>query len=255
MQGLGQARPFQRLPPIHCHFLPKCLCSTLNLQREITMTDTKTLEYHIVPVTAFQQNCSLLVDPESRRAAIVDPGGDVTRILAKLDQVKAMPEKILVTHAHLDHAGAVATLAETLHLPIEGPHEGDQFWIDALAQQASMFGLPTAKSFKPDRWLHDGDQVTVGNITLDVRHCPGHTPGHVVFIHKPSKLAVVGDVLFQGSIGRTDFPGGDHETLLRSIKEKLLSLDEDVAFIPGHGPMSTMGEEKRSNPFVAGRYR
>ncbi|MFY7929004.1 MAG: MBL fold metallo-hydrolase [Oligoflexus sp.] len=219
------------------------------------MKDTAILEFHIVPVTAFQQNCSLLIDTQTRRVAIVDPGGDSSRILAKLDQVKAMPEKILVTHAHLDHAGAVAELAERLHLPIEGPHEGDQFWIDALAQQAAMFGLPNAKSFKPDRWLKDGDQVTIGQLTLDVRHCPGHTPGHVVFIHKPSKLAVVGDVLFQGSIGRTDFPGGDHETLLQSIKSKLLVLDDDLGFIPGHGPMSTIGEEKRTNPFVAGRYR
>lgn len=219
------------------------------------MADNTPLEYYIVPVTAFQQNCSILVDTASRRAAIVDPGGDLTSILTKLDQVKAMPEKILVTHAHLDHAGAVASLAETLHLPIEGPHQGDQFWIDSLAQQAQMFGLPSSGPFKPDRWLHDGDQVHIGTQSLDVRHCPGHTPGHVVFIHRPSKLAVVGDVLFKGSIGRTDFPGGDHETLLRSIKDKLMTLDEDVVFIPGHGPTSTIGEEKRMNPFVAGRYR
>lgn len=212
------------------------------------------MEYYIVPVTPFQQNCSLLVDPATRKAAIVDPGGDIELILAKLDQIKAMPEKILVTHAHLDHAGGVAKLSELLHIPIEGPHREDQFWIDGMEQQAKMFGFPPVKSFQPDRWLQDGDQVSVGSMTLHVLHCPGHTPGHVVFVHKESGLAAVGDVLFQGSIGRTDFPKGDYDTLIRSIKEKLLTLGDQVAFIPGHGPMSTMGEERRHNPFVSGRF-
>ncbi len=212
------------------------------------------MEYYIVPVTPFQQNCSILVDPKTRKAAIVDPGGESKRILDRLDAVKAMPEKILLTHAHIDHAGAAAELAELLHVPIEGPHRGDQFWIDQLGQQATMFGFPQAKSFVPSRWLDDNDQVTVGELTLKVFHCPGHTPGHVVFYHEDTGLALVGDVLFQGSIGRTDFPGGDYETLIRSIKTKLLSLGDQVAFVPGHGPMSTMGEERRSNPFVSGRF-
>ncbi len=212
------------------------------------------MKYYIVPVTPFQQNCSILVCEQSQKAAIVDAGGDRDTILKRLDELKVMPEKLLVTHAHLDHAGAVADLADILHIPIEGPHVDDQFWIDGLAQQAAMFGFPPARAFQPDRWLQQGDKVTFGEQSLEVLHCPGHTPGHVVFVHRPSQLAIVGDVLFQGSIGRTDFPKGDHETLIRSIQEKLLPLGDDVAFIPGHGPMSTMGAERRSNPFVAGRF-
>lgn len=212
------------------------------------------MQYYIVPVTPFQQNCSILVCETTQKAAIVDPGGDIERILKRLAELNVNPEKILITHAHLDHAGAAADLSDKLGIPIEGPHKEDQFWIDGLAQQAAMFGFTPARSFKPARWLSDGDEVTVGEQSLAVLHCPGHTPGHVVFFHQPSQLAVVGDVLFQGSIGRTDFPKGDYDTLIRSIKEKLLPLGDQVSFIPGHGPMSTMGAEKSSNPFIASRF-
>lgn len=209
------------------------------------------MKYAILPVTPFEQNCSFLVCEQSNKLAVVDPGGDMDRILAAIEQLGAEPEKILVTHAHIDHAGAVADLAEKLNLPIEGPHKEDQFWIDMLPQQSNMFQFPEAKAFTPDRWLEDGDTVTVGETTLDVLHCPGHTPGHVVFHQPQAKLAVVGDVLFAGSIGRTDFPKGNHEQLVSSIRGKLFPLGDDVAFIPGHGPMSTMGQEKQTNPFVA----
>ena len=186
--------------------------------------------------------------------AIVDPGGDLDKILEALQQVGGTPEKILVTHAHLDHIGAVAELAEKLDLPIEGPHTDDQFWIDMLPQQAQMMGFPASRPFTPTRWLEEGDTVTVGETRLQVRHCPGHTPGHVVFYQPESKLVVVGDVLFNGSIGRTDFPKGDFDTLVQAIKDKLLTLDDDVSFIPGHGPMSTIGHERANNPFVSGKH-
>ena len=209
------------------------------------------MKYAILPVTPFEQNCSFLLCENSGKLAIVDPGGDIERILAGIEQVGGTPEKILVTHAHIDHAGVVAELAERLSLPIEWPHQEDQFWIDMLPQQSQMFGFPPARTFTPDRWLEDGDTVTVGETELQVLHCPGHTPGHVVFYQPQAKLAVVGDVLFAGSIGRTDFPRGDHEQLVTSIRGKLFPLGEDVAFIPGHGPMSTMGHEQKTNPFVA----
>ena len=206
----------------------------------------------VVPVTAFQQNCSVAWDPATKRAAVVDPGGDVDRVLKLVEREGLTLEKILLTHAHVDHAGATAELARRLELPIEGPHEGDRFWIDALEEQGRMFGLPCEGAFEPTRWLHDRDTVTVGGLTLEVRHCPGHTPGHVVFFHAPSRLAIVGDVLFAGSIGRTDFPGGDHATLIRSIRENLFPLGDDVKFLPGHGPMSSFGHERRTNPYVSG---
>lgn len=212
------------------------------------------MEYHIVPVTPFQQNCTILACPNTKRAAIVDPGGDLDRITAELERRKLMPEKILLTHAHLDHAGGVADLVDLLHLPVEGPHKEDQFWIDLMEKQAAMYGWGPVRRFIPDRWLEQDCEVTVGDETLKVLHCPGHTPGHVVFFHEGSKLAVVGDVLFQGSIGRTDFPRGDYDTLIKSIKENLLPLGDDIDFIPGHGPMSTFGRERVSNPFVSGRH-
>jgi len=204
----------------------------------------------IVPVTPFEQNCSLLVCDETGKAAVVDPGGDIDEILGAVAEAGATVEKILLTHAHIDHAGATADLAAKLGVPIEGPHEGDRFWIEQLPEQGRMFGFPPAKSFTPDRWLHDGDTVTVGNTRLEVKHCPGHTPGHVVFFSPADRLAVVGDVLFQNSIGRTDFPGGNFRQLVDSIRGKLFPLGDDVAFIPGHGPMSTFGDERRHNPFV-----
>lgn len=209
------------------------------------------MKYRIVPVTPFQQNCAVLWCAESRKGAVVDPGGDLDQVLAAVHAEGVALEKILVTHGHLDHAGAVADLQERLGLPVEGPQREDRFWIDAMSEQCQAFGLPGGgRPFTPDRWLDDGDTVTVGEATLEVLHCPGHTPGHIVFFHRPSKLALVGDVLFRGSIGRTDFPRGDFDTLARSIREKLWPLGDGVAFIPGHGPMSTLGEERRSNPFV-----
>lgn len=212
------------------------------------------MRYQIVPVTPFEQNCTVLWCEKTRQAAVIDPGGDIERILRLLQDEQLTLTRILVTHGHIDHAGGVAALAERSGVPIEGPHAEDRFWIEGMSQQSKMFGFPNKRSFEPDRWLQDGDTVCFGEVELDVLHCPGHTPGHVVFFHAPSRLAQVGDVLFQGSIGRTDFPRGDHATLIRSIKERLFPLGDDVAFIPGHGPMSTFGEERRYNPFLSGRF-
>jgi len=209
------------------------------------------MKYAIVPVTPFQQNATVLWCPETMRAAVVDPGGDLDRILDVVRREGLILERVLVTHGHIDHAGGVADLAERSGVPIEGPHLDDRFWIDGMPQQSRMFGFPDVRSFTPDRWLTGGDTVQVGNQLLSVIHCPGHTPGHVCFYHEPSRLAIVGDVLFQGSIGRTDFPKGDYDTLIASIRERLLPLGDDVAFIPGHGPMSSFGEERRYNPYVS----
>lgn len=206
----------------------------------------------IIPVTSYQQNCSLIWCERTKKAALVDPGGDIPELLREVEERGLILERLLVTHGHLDHAGAVAELAEQLSLVVEGPHEADQFWIDGMAQQARMFGFPPARGFVPTRWLHDGDRVQIGEEELEVLHCPGHTPGHVVFFHRGERLAFVGDVLFQGSIGRTDFPRGDYDTLISSIQDKLFPLGDDVAFIPGHGPTSTFGDEKRHNPYVGG---
>ena len=210
------------------------------------------LHYTTIPVTAFAQNCSLLWCDETQQAAVIDPGGDLDRLLAEVKQRGVTLTQIWQTHAHIDHAGGTAELAETLHIPIIGPHPGDQFWIDGLAQQSKMFGFPPADVFTPTRWLHDGDTVTVGHCTLNVRHCPGHTPGHVVFHSPEIHRAFVGDVLFAGSIGRTDFPQGDHDTLIASITQRLWPMGDDTVFIPGHGPESTFGRERKSNPYVAG---
>lgn len=212
------------------------------------------MRYAIVPVTPFEQNCTIFWCENTRQAAVIDPGGDVERILGALDGEGLTLAKILVTHGHIDHAGGVAALAERTGVPIEGPHRDDAFWIDGMAQQSKMFGFPNVKGFVPTRWLQEGDKVCFGEVELDVLHCPGHTPGHIVFYHQPSHLAQVGDVLFQGSIGRTDFPKGDHEALLRSIKGKLFPLGDEVDFIPGHGPMSTFGEERKYNPFLGGPF-
>ena len=209
------------------------------------------MNHFILPVTPFEQNCSLIWDAESRRAAVVDPGGDVDEILAAIAARDLRVEKLLLTHGHIDHVGGTAELARRLGVPVEGPQHDDAFWLDQLPEQCRMFGFPDTPALRPDRWLADGDTVTVGDQVLEVVHTPGHTPGHVCFIHKPSKLALVGDVLFAGSIGRTDFPRGNHGALIRAIREKLFPLGDDFAFIPGHGPTSTFGEERRSNPFVA----
>lgn len=211
------------------------------------------MKYQIIPVTAFEQNCTLLWCEETRKAAVVDPGGDIARVLSIVQEKGLTLEKILLTHAHIDHAGGTAELATRAGIPIEGPHQGDQFWIDGLPQQSQMFGFPPAEVFTPDRWLDDDQTVMVGEQTLQVLHCPGHTPGHVVFYHPETELALVGDVLFNGSIGRTDFPQGDHDQLISSIREKLFPLGDNVTFIPGHGPTSTFGHERQTNPFVADR--
>lgn len=210
------------------------------------------LRYETIPVTAFQQNCSLLWCDRTLAAAVIDPGGEIDRITAAAARRGVRVEQILLTHAHIDHAGGTGALARALNVPIVGPHQGDRFWIDGMPQQARMFGMPPAEPFMPDRWLGDGDTVRVGEVTLAVRHTPGHTPGHVVFHDAESKRAFVGDVLFAGGIGRTDFPGGDYDTLIASITGRLWPLGDDTVFIPGHGPESTFGRERRSNPFVAG---
>ena len=205
----------------------------------------------IVPVTPFQQNCSVLKCEASGRGAIVDPGGDIDNILKAVEQLDAEVEKILLTHGHMDHCAASSALRDRLGVPIEGPGKADAFWIDQLPESCRMVGMPEAPPFEPDRWLEEGDTVTVGEQTLKVFHCPGHTPGHVVFLHEGVRLAWVGDVLFQGSIGRSDFPRGNHEQLVSSIRDKLFPLGDDITFIPGHGPTSNFGHERATNPFVA----
>lgn len=205
----------------------------------------------LCPVTSFQQNCTLIWCTETKKAAFVDPGGDVDRLLEVAEQNGVELEKILITHGHIDHAGGAAELSEKAGIPIEGPHKDDSFWIDTIEEDGPKWGLPDARKFSPDRWLEDGDHVTLGKLTFLVRHCPGHTPGHIIFFNQPTMLASVGDVLFQGSIGRTDFPRGDHGTLIQSITEKLWPLGNEVTFIPGHGQISTFGHERQSNPFVA----
>ena len=209
------------------------------------------MKYAIVPVTAYQQNCSILVCEETRAAAMVDPGGDVERLEAALQQLDVKLEKVLLTHGHMDHCAAADTIRQQYHVPIEGPHQDDRFWIDKLPEWCELSGFPHTDPFEPDRWLQQGDTVSFGHQQLAVYHCPGHTPGHVVFFHPEQKLAVVGDVLFQGSIGRTDFPKGDHDRLIDSIRNTLWPLGKDVTFIPGHGPMSTFAQERQTNPFVA----
>ncbi|HET8613102.1 MAG TPA: MBL fold metallo-hydrolase [Sphingomonas sp.] len=216
------------------------------------MTDARPeppLRAAIIPVTPLQQNCTLLWCTKTMRGALVDPGGDLPKLEAAVAQHGVTLEKILVTHGHIDHCGQAGVLAKRKGLPIEGPEEADRFWIARLADDGRQWSLP-GEPFEPDRWLKDGDMVTVGELELEVRHCPGHTPGHVVFRHAPSNFAIVGDVLFRGSIGRTDFPLGDHATLIASITRKLWPMGDGTLFVPGHGPTSTFGAERASNPFV-----
>lgn len=203
-----------------------------------------------LPVTPFQQNCSLVWDPATMRGAVVDPGGEIERILKAAAAKGVTIEKVLLTHGHLDHAGGAAGLARQLGVPIEGPHEDDRFLLEGLAEQGARYGFPGCENCEPTRWLKDGDTVTVGGATLGVRHCPGHTPGHVVFYNQYANLAFVGDVLFKGSVGRTDFPRGNHEQLVASITGRLWPLGDDMRFVPGHGETSTFGWERKTNPFV-----
>ncbi|HSP24439.1 MAG TPA: MBL fold metallo-hydrolase [Saliniramus sp.] len=204
----------------------------------------------IVPVTPFEQNCTIIWDDETKKGAVIDPGGDMPRIEGAIAELGVTIEKIIVTHGHVDHICAVADLRDKLNIPVEGPHKADAFLIDNLPTTAANYGMHGVRSFTPDRWLDEGDTVEIGGMTFDVLHCPGHSPGSVVFVQKEQRFALVGDVLFRGSVGRTDLAGGDTDTLIASIKDKLLPLGDDVNFICGHGPMSTIGEERASNPFL-----
>ncbi len=212
---------------------------------------SETLQAVIVPVTPFQQNCSVIWNRQNGRGALIDPGGDIDRLVEVLEEHEVTLEKILLTHGHLDHASATATLAERFDVPVEGPHRDDDFLLQSLPKQGEKYGFTWARACTPDRWLENGDQVSVADMVFDVVHCPGHTPGHVVFFHEPSRLAFVGDVLFHGSIGRTDLPRGNHMDLINSIRERLWPLGEDVRFVPGHGGMSTFGNERKTNPYVS----
>jgi glyoxylase-like metal-dependent hydrolase (beta-lactamase superfamily II) len=207
------------------------------------------LKAAIIPVTPLQQNCTLLWCTATMRGAFVDPGGDLPRLKTAAAQAGVTIEKILLTHGHIDHCGSAGILAEELSVPIEGPHEADIYWIDRLAEDGAKYGI-AGRPFEPSRWLVDCDQASVGELTFDVRHCPGHTPGHVVFHHPESKLALVGDVLFKGSVGRWDFPHGNQQDLIASISKRLWPMGDETAFVPGHGPMSTFGHERKTNPFV-----
>jgi glyoxylase-like metal-dependent hydrolase (beta-lactamase superfamily II) len=206
----------------------------------------------IVPVTPLQQNCTLLWCTKTMRGAFTDPGGDLPRLTAAAAQAGVTIEKILLTHGHIDHCGSAGIFAEELGVEIEGPHKADMFWIEKLGTEGPKYGIQ-GRPFVPARWLNDGDTVTVGELTFNVRHCPGHTPGHVVFHHPESKLAIVGDVLFKGSIGRWDFPMGNHRQLIESITQRLWPMGGDTAFVPGHGPMSTFAHERATNPLVGDR--
>lgn len=208
------------------------------------------LKVTVVPVTPFAQNCSIVACTATNRAAIVDPGGDLPRIREAIEKLKVNPEKILLTHGHIDHAGAAAELAESLNLPIEGPDERDGFLLENLEQQGARFGITDVRNVKPTRWLVEGETVSIGDLTFSVLHVPGHTPGHLVFVNTPARFALVGDTLFQGSVGRTDFPYGSHDELIGGIKGKLLPLGDDVTILPGHGPASTIGAERKGNGFL-----
>ena len=212
------------------------------------------MKFQIIQVTPFQQNCTLMWDESTNQAAVVDPGGDVDKIVSVLEQRGLTLQKVLVTHGHLDHCGAAKDLADKFNVPIEGPNEADAYLLAELAtNQTRMWGLPAGTPFTPDRWLNQGDTVAVGSQTLQIFHCPGHSPGHIVFYHEPTKVAISGDVLFAGSVGRTDLPKGDMAALTKAIRENLYTLGDEVQFIPGHGPVSTIGSERRNNQFVRDR--
>jgi hydroxyacylglutathione hydrolase len=206
----------------------------------------------IVPVTLFEQNCTIIWHEPSKKAVVIDPGGDVPRIQAAIEQSKVTVEKIWLTHGHIDHVGGAAELRDALKVPIEGPHRTDKFLLDNVVMSGGRFGITGVRDFEPDRWLNEGDQVSIGELTFDILHCPGHSPGSVVYFSNEMRFAHVGDVLFNGSVGRSDIPGGNHSTLIKSIKDKLLPLGDDVAFICGHGPGSSIGHERLTNPFLTG---
>lgn len=205
----------------------------------------------IVPVTPLQQNCSIVWCEETMNAAIVDPGGDPDVIASAVEQTGVTVEKVLLTHGHVDHAAAATEVAEDFKVKIEGPTEADIPLLQSLGEHGAKYGIQ-GRPCNPDRWLVHGDTVTVGKLSFEVRHCPGHTQGHVIFLYEPQKIAIVGDVIFQGSIGRTDLPGGDHDQLLASIRDHVLTLDDDWGFLPGHGPTSSIGQERGTNPFLQG---
>ena len=209
------------------------------------------LKAAIITVTPFQQNCSVIWKEDTKIAAVTDPGGDLELIEKFIEDQNLTLSKIFITHGHLDHAAEAKTLADKFNVVIEGPQIEDEFLTSTLETQGKAYGMPNAQNFVPDRWLNEGDQIELDGEKLDVYHCPGHTPGHVIFHHIESKLAIVGDVLFQGSVGRTDLPGGNMEALISAIREKLLPLGDDITFIPGHGPISTLGQERLTNPFIA----
>jgi len=209
------------------------------------------LKAKLIPVTPLQQNCSLIWCDETGEGAFVDPGGEVDRLLAVAEKHEIKITKLLLTHGHLDHAGGAHDISEKLGVEIFGPHKDDQFWLDQIEQHAAEYGIPGLRNCVPHHWLQEGDEVALGNLVLQVIHCPGHTPGHVVFFDAQTHVAFVGDVIFKGSIGRTDFPRGNHQDLLDSITQKLWPLGDKVTFVPGHGGLSTFGAERQSNPFVA----
>ncbi|MBB1271376.1 MULTISPECIES: MBL fold metallo-hydrolase [Psychromonas] len=204
----------------------------------------------VIPVTPYQQNCSLVICETTKKAAIVDPGGEVERILAAVKNNNVTVDKIILTHGHLDHVGGTEPLMQRLNVPVIGPEKEDTFWLETLEEQSKMFSFPNTSSFLPTQWLEEGDVIEVGNIKLDVLHVPGHTPGHVALFDAQSKQIIVGDILFNGSIGRTDFPRGNHGQLITGIKQKLLTLPEETVVFPGHGPTTTIGREKVSNPYL-----
>ncbi len=208
------------------------------------------MHYRVIPVTHYQQNCSLVWCDHTQHAALIDPGGDVEVLLAAVEAEGVRLEKILLTHGHLDHVGGAAQIAQLLNIPVVGPHQDETFWFQLLSKQAQMFGFGQTEEFVPDQWLDEGDVVSVGECQFEVLRCPGHTPGHVVFFNREARQAFVGDVLFHGSVGRSDFPMGDHDQLISSIKDKLLPLGDDVRFVPGHGPESSFGAERTGNPFL-----